>query len=125
MAVVPSAVAQNKFYLSVNAAPSQLAGKGCDKNYFSVSYQNDNLHEAAGAYATEAGYKKTFIIAPNYPAGKDSLAGLKRCYKGELADEVYTQLGQTDYAAEIAPNSKRPVRTVCSSSCQAVWLSAS
>jgi len=102
MAVVPSAVAQNKFYLSVNAAPSQLAGKGCDKNYFSISYQNDNLHEAAGAYATEADYKKTFIIAPNYPAGKDSLAGFKRYYKGELADEIYTQLGQTDYAAEIA-----------------------
>ena len=102
MAVVPSAVAQGKFYLSVNAAPSQLAGKGCNARYFSVSYQNDNLHEAAGAYATDAGYSKTFILAPNYPAGKDSLSGFKRFYKGELAGEVYTQLGQTDYAAEIA-----------------------
>ena len=102
MAVVPSAVAQGKFYLSVNAAPSQLAGPGCDAKYFSVSYQNDNLHEAAGAYATDAGYSKTFILAPNYPAGKDSLAGFKRFYKGDLSGEVYTQLGQTDYAAEIA-----------------------
>lgn len=102
MAVVPAAVAQGKFYLSVNAAPSQLAGKGCNAHYFSVSYQNDNLHEAAGAYATDAGYKNTFILAPNYPAGKDSLTGFKRFYKGELAGEVYTQLGQTDYAAEIA-----------------------
>jgi branched-chain amino acid transport system substrate-binding protein len=102
MAVVPSAVRQDKIYLSVNAAPSQLAGKGCNKNYFSVSYQNDNLHEAAGAYATSAGYKKTFIMAPNYPAGKDSLRGFKRYYKGKLAGEVYTKLGQTDYAAEIA-----------------------
>ncbi|MFZ2099110.1 MAG: ABC transporter substrate-binding protein [Oricola sp.] len=102
MAVVPSAVGQGKFYISVNAAPSQLAGAGCSAQYFSVSYQNDNLHEAAGAYASDAGYKKSFILAPNYPAGKDSLTGFKRFYKGDLAGEVYTQLGQTDYAAEIA-----------------------
>ena len=102
MAVVPSATAQGKFYLSVNAAPSQLAGPGCNPNYFSISYQNDNLHEAAGAYANDAGYKNMFILAPNYPAGKDSLSGFKRFYEGELAGEVYTQLGQTDYAAEIA-----------------------
>jgi len=102
MAVVPAATAQGKFYLSTNAAPSALAGKGCNPNYFSVSYQNDNLHEAAGAYVKDAGYTKPFILAPNYPAGQDSLTGFKRLYGGELAGEVYTKLGQTDYAAEIA-----------------------
>ena len=102
MAVVPSAVAQDKIYLSVNAGPSALAGAGCHPNYFNVAWQNDNLHEAAGAYASNAGYAKTFILAPNYPAGTDALTGFKRFYKGELAGEVYTTLGQTDYAAEIA-----------------------
>lgn len=102
MAVVPAAVAQDKIYLSVNAGPSALAGAGCHPNYFNVAWQNDNLHEAAGAYATSAGYAKTFILAPNYPAGTDALTGFKRFYKGELAGEVYTTLGQTDYAAEIA-----------------------
>ncbi|OAN65101.1 ABC transporter substrate-binding protein [Rhodobacteraceae bacterium EhC02] len=102
MAVVPSAVAQDKIYLSVNAGPSALAGKGCHPNYFNVAWQNDNLHEAAGAHATKAGYAKTFILAPNYPAGTDALTGFKRFYKGELAGEIYTTLGQTDYAAEIA-----------------------
>jgi len=102
MAVVPAATAQGKFYLSTNAAPSMLAGKGCNPNYFSVSYQNDNLHEAAGAYVKNAGYSKPFILAPNYPAGQDSLTGFKRLYGGDLASEVYTKLGQTDYAAELA-----------------------
>ena len=102
MAVVPAATAQGLFYLSTNAAPAQLAGAGCNPNYFSVSYQNDNLHEAAGAYATKAGFANSFILAPNYPAGKDSLNGFKRFYEGELAGEIYTDLGQTDYAAEIA-----------------------
>jgi len=102
MAVVPSSVAQGKFYLSPNAGPSALAGRGCDPNYFNIAWQNDNLHEAAGAYANDAGYTNSFILAPNYPAGQDALMGYKRMYDGELGGEIYTQLGQTDYAAEIA-----------------------
>lgn len=102
MAVVPSVVAQDKFYISTNAGPSALAGAKCNPNYFNAAYQNDNLHEAVGNYANTAGYKKTFILAPNYPAGTDALTGFKRFYKGELAGEIYTKVGQTDYAAEIA-----------------------
>ncbi|MFT4699643.1 MAG: branched-chain amino acid transport system substrate-binding protein [Yoonia sp.] len=102
MAVVPSAVAQGKFYLSPNAGPSALAGKGCHENYFNVAWQNDNLHEAAGAYANSVNYSNSFILAPNYPAGQDALTGYKRMYEGELAGEIFTKLGQTDYAAEIA-----------------------
>jgi branched-chain amino acid transport system substrate-binding protein len=102
MAVVPGAVAQGKIYLSPNAGPSALAGAGCNENYFNVAWQNDNLHEAMGAYATSAGFKKSFIMAPNYPAGQDALTGFKRFFKGEIANEIYTKLGQTDYAAEIA-----------------------
>jgi len=102
MAVVPAATAQGKFYLSPNAGPSALAGKGCHENYFNVAWQNDNLHEAAGAYANETVYGNSFILAPNYPAGKDALTGYKRFFKGDLAGETYTKLGQTDYAAEIA-----------------------
>ncbi|MGS4887967.1 ABC transporter substrate-binding protein [Roseibium sp. MB-4] len=102
MAVIPSVTAQGKFYLSPNAGPSMLAGKGCHPNYFNVAWQNDNLHEAAGAFANVEGYKNSFILAPNYPAGKDALTGYKRLYKGDLAGELYTKLGQTDYAAELA-----------------------
>ena len=102
MAVVPAAVKQGKFYLSPNAGPSKLAGKGCHKNYFNVAWQNDNLHEAAGGYGNAAGYKNSFILAPNYPAGKDALTGYKRFFKGKIEKELYTKLGQKDYAAEIA-----------------------
>ena len=102
MAVIPSAVKKDIFYISPNAGPSALAGKGCHKNSFNVAWQNDNLHEAMGSYANDAGHKKTFIIAPNYPAGKDSLTGYKRFFKGDVAGEIYTKLGQKDYAVEIA-----------------------
>ncbi len=102
MAVVPAATGQGVFYLSPNAGPSQLAGAGCSPLYFNVAWQNDNLHEAAGAWANQTGYQNSFILAPNYPAGKDALTGYKRMYEGGLAGELYTELGQTDYAAEIA-----------------------
>jgi branched-chain amino acid transport system substrate-binding protein len=102
IAVVPKVVEAGVFYISPNAGPSKLAGKGCHENYFNVAWQNDNLHEAMGQHVAEKGYKNAYIIAPNYPAGKDALRGFKRFYKGKVAGEVYTKLGQKDYAAEIA-----------------------
>jgi len=102
MAVVPKVVREGVVYLSPNAGPSALAGEGCHENYFNVAWQNDNLHEVTGQYVSDAGHKKVYLLAPNYPAGKDSLAGFKRYYTGEVVGEVYTKLGQSDYAAEIA-----------------------
>ncbi|MBA2778484.1 ABC transporter substrate-binding protein [Billgrantia kenyensis] len=102
MAVVPAAVRQGTFYLSPNAGPSDLAGRMCHENYFNVAYQNDNLHGGMGAYMREQGFERPILMAPNYPAGTDALAGFKHLYEGEVVDELYTQMGQTDYAAEIA-----------------------
>jgi len=102
MAVVPKVVEDDVFYISPNAGPSALAGKGCNKNYFNAAWQNDNLHEVMGQYVQDAGFASAYILAPNYPAGKDALAGFKRYYKGKIVGEVYTKLGQSDYAAELA-----------------------
>ena len=102
MAVVPRVVRDGVFYISANAGPSQLAGTGCHENYFNVAWQNDNLHEAMGQYVSDSGHDNAYILAPNYPAGKDALAGFKRYFRGEIVNEQYTTLGQTDYAAELA-----------------------
>jgi len=102
LAAVPEAFNAKVPYVSPNAAPSPLAGKQCNPWFFVTSWPNDAFHEAAGKHATDKGYKSTYLIAPNYQAGKDSLTGFKRYYKGKIADEVYTQLGQLDFAAEIA-----------------------
>jgi branched-chain amino acid transport system substrate-binding protein len=102
MAVVPPTVRQGVFYLSPNAGPSALAGKGCHKNYFNVAWQNNDLHAAMGGYMKAAGLGNPFILAPNYPAGTDALTGFKSLYGDNVAGEIYTKLGQKDYAAEIA-----------------------
>ncbi|HEX5783903.1 MAG TPA: ABC transporter substrate-binding protein, partial [Burkholderiaceae bacterium] len=65
-------------------------------------YQNDNMHEAVGKTVTDKGFKKAAILAPNYPAGKDALAGFKRYFKGEVVLETYTALNQLDYGAELS-----------------------
>src|SRR3989454_3958155 len=102
LASVPVAFEHKVIYVSPNAAPSPLAGKQCNPYFFVASWPNDAYHEAAGQHATNKGYKNIYLIAPNYQAGKDSLAGFKRFFKGSVAAEVYTQLGQLDYAAELA-----------------------
>ncbi len=90
------------FYISSNAGPSQLAGADCNPYFFNVSWQNDNVAEAMGKWATDQGYKNVIGVAPNYPAGKDAINGFKRFFKGRVGDEIYTKLGQLDYAAELA-----------------------
>ncbi|HZH08072.1 MAG TPA: ABC transporter substrate-binding protein [Lautropia sp.] len=102
MAGVPEAFRSETIYISSNAAPSPLAGKMCNPYFFASAWPNDAYHEAAGQYATNKGFKNVYLLAPNYQAGKDSLAGFKRMYKGTVVNEVYTNLGQLDYAAEIA-----------------------
>jgi branched-chain amino acid transport system substrate-binding protein len=101
-AVVPDVLDNGGVYVSPNAGPSNFAGKECHKNYFVTSWQNDTLHESAGQNATNLGYKKAVVLAPNYQAGTDAIAGFKRFFKGEVVKEIYTRLDQTDFAAEMA-----------------------
>ncbi len=101
-ATLPDILDGDATYVSPNAAPSNFAGKECHKNYYVVSWQNDSLHESAGQMAKELGHKRAFILAPNYQAGQDALAGFKRMFGGQIVGEQYTRLDQTDYAAEMA-----------------------
>lgn len=101
-AVVPDVLEEGAFYVSPNAGPSGLTGKNCHRNYFVVSWQNDNMSESAAAHASRLGFKRMYLLAPNYQAGKDSVAGFRRVFKGEVVGETYTRLDQTDYAPEMA-----------------------
>ncbi len=102
LAALPEALDNKVTYISANAAPSSMAGKDCHPYFFAVSWPNDAYHEAAGAFANQRGLKSVYLVAPNYQAGKDSLAGFKRTFKGQVVGENYTKLGQLDYAAELA-----------------------
>ena len=102
LAALPEALDNKVIYISPNAAPSSMAGKDCNPLFFAVSWPNDAYHEAAGALANQRALKSVYLLAPNYQAGKDSLAGFKRTFTGQVVGESYTKLGQLDYAAELA-----------------------
>jgi branched-chain amino acid transport system substrate-binding protein len=89
-----------KILISTNAGTSNFAGAGCNANFFVTSYQNDQIFEAVGAASNKLGYKRVYILVPNYPAGKDAIAGFKRTYKGEIIEESLLPLNTTDFGPE-------------------------
>jgi len=102
MAVVPVVTGSGHIMVGTNAGASPLAGAQCNKLYFSTSWNNDQTPEAMGKFLQDTGVNDLYVMAPNYQAGKDMVAGLKRYYKGRIVEEVYTKLGQQDYQAEIS-----------------------
>jgi branched-chain amino acid transport system substrate-binding protein len=102
MASLPRIAESGTVAIATNAGPSPLAGAGCKANVFSAAWQNDGAAEAMGKFAQDKGLKKVYLMAPNYQAGKDMLTGFKRYFKGQIVDEVYTQVNQPDYSAELA-----------------------
>ncbi|MCC6869302.1 MAG: ABC transporter substrate-binding protein [Burkholderiales bacterium] len=102
MALAKPLAAANMVFVGSNAGPAPLAGKECNARFFFTSKQNDGPAEVLGQHATDKGYKKMMLLAPNYQSGKDQITGFKRFFKGAVAAEIYTQLNQPDYSAEIA-----------------------
>ena len=86
-----------------NAGSSQVAGELCSPYVFSTSWQNDQTPAAMGEYMNQKNVKSTFLIGPNYAAGKDMLAGVKSTFKGEIKGEEYTVWpSQLDFSAELS-----------------------
>jgi branched-chain amino acid transport system substrate-binding protein len=90
------------FLVSPNAGPSSFAGKDCNPFFYVTSYQNDQVHEVLGKVAQDRGYKRMYLMVPNYQAGKDSVAGFKLDYKGEIVEESYVPLNTLDFQPELS-----------------------
>ena len=100
-----SALDGGKFLISSNAGPSQIAGKLCHENFFSTSWQNDQTPMAMGEVLNQQGVKSLYVMAPNYAAGKNMVAGVERTFKGEILGKDMTKWGkdaQLDFSAELA-----------------------
>jgi len=102
LAIEKPIVESQTFLISPNAGPSSLAGKNCSPYFFVTSYQNDQVHEVLGKVAQERGYKRVFILVPNYQAGKDAAAGFKIDFKGEVVEEAYVPLQTLDFQGELS-----------------------
>jgi branched-chain amino acid transport system substrate-binding protein len=103
LASLKSAVDSQTFVVGANAGPSQIAGELCSPFFFSTSWQNDQPPMAMGEYLNRKGVRTLFLLAPNYAAGKDILAGVKATYDGQIIGEEYTKWpDQLDFSAELS-----------------------
>jgi len=102
LASLKSAVDSETFLVSANAGPSQIAGELCSPWFFSASWQGDQVPQAVGEYMNQKGVKKAYLLAPNYAAGKDVLAGFKANFQGQIVGEDYTKWpDQLDFSVEL------------------------
>jgi len=109
LAAAPAAFAEKVPFIPTVAGPSDYAGAGCNRYFFSVGFQSDAPHEIMGKYLAAKDFKRIYVVVPNFPAGKDAVAGIKRFYKQPLVGEAYTPLNQIDYSTEIADiQAKKP-----------------
>jgi branched-chain amino acid transport system substrate-binding protein len=103
LAVAPTVTGAGTFMIGTNAGPHQLAGAMCHELFFTTSWQNDQTPEAMGKYMSDQGITDVYVMAPNYPAGKDMVSGFKRYFKGKIIGEVYTRFPQQlDFQAELS-----------------------
>jgi branched-chain amino acid transport system substrate-binding protein len=103
LASAKSVLDAGKILISSNAGPSQIAGKLCNENFFSTSWQNDQTPMAMGEVLNQKGVKSLYLMGPNYAAGKDMLAGVSRTFKGEIKGKDLTKWpDQLDFSAELA-----------------------
>jgi len=101
-AIIRPVTENGTILISTNAGPSTFAGRGCNPNLFVTSYNNDQVHSVMGQAAQDAGYRRVFVMVPNYQAGKDAVAGFRSRFKGEVIDEVFVPLNHLDFSAELA-----------------------
>jgi branched-chain amino acid transport system substrate-binding protein len=103
LAVYPKVIAKGIPYVITNAGASQFAGEMCHPLLTSTSWNNDQVPEALGQRMNQDKIESIYMLSPNYQAGKDMVAGVKRTLKGpKIVGEDYFKLGETDHQASIS-----------------------
>jgi branched-chain amino acid transport system substrate-binding protein len=102
LASYQAATDNDVFLIGANAGPSQLAGEACNRNFFSTSWQNDQTTMAMGEVLNDQ-VSNVYVMAPNYAAGRNMIAGMERTFQGQIIGKTLTQFpDQLDFAAELA-----------------------
>lgn len=105
MAARKTVLDSDTFLISTNAGPSDMAGKLCHRDFFSLRGQNDMVPIALGQVMNRQGIESLYIMAPNYTAGSDMAEGVASAFEGEIVGRDYTKWGddpQLDFSAELS-----------------------
>ncbi len=88
--------------IGTNAGPAPIAGELCNPLFVSTAFMNDQNAEATGELVNRDGIQSAYLVAPNYQAGKDNIAGFQRTFKGKVAGQSLVKLGETDFQADFS-----------------------
>ena len=102
MAIHRPVLNSGRILLVTNAGASPLAGRNCHPLYITTSWQNDQFTDATAAAMNQAKVEETFVVVPNYRAGKDLLKRFPKKFKGRVVGSILFPLGQTDFQAELS-----------------------
>ncbi|HEV8043547.1 MAG TPA: ABC transporter substrate-binding protein, partial [Rubrobacter sp.] len=84
-----------------NAAANALSLDQKSDYIYRVSYSNYQLGTPGAAYFAENVGKTAVALAPDYPAGQETLPAFVAAYEeagGEVVEEIFPPLGNADYA---------------------------
>ena len=103
LASAPVVLNEGKILISANAGPSPLAGAQCNQNFFNIAWQNDQTPMALGELLNQEGVESLYLVAPNYAAGQNMVAGVERTFKGKIVGKDLTVWpSQRDWSAELS-----------------------
>ncbi len=103
LASAPVVLNEGKILISANAGPSPLAGAQCNQNFFNIAWQNDQTPMALGELLNQEGVESLYLVAPNYAAGQNMVAGVERTFKGKIVGKDMTVWpSQRDWSAELS-----------------------
>ncbi|MCV0425141.1 MAG: ABC transporter substrate-binding protein [Roseibium sp.] len=89
-------------FIGTHSGPAPIAGRNCNRFFFSTASQDDQVHETMGRYASLKGYQRIVTIAPDYEAARDAVAAFRRHFKGQIARELFPKLGDTEFEDEFS-----------------------
>jgi branched-chain amino acid transport system substrate-binding protein len=100
------AIAKKVPFVICSAGATKLTQEQRSPYLFRVSFANGQEELAAAWYAyAKMGAKKVIMMAPDYAAGHEKVAGFTKVFKsmgGEIVEGIYPPLGTTDYAPYLA-----------------------
>src|SRR5207237_726450 len=92
-------------FITTLSGPAGIIGKHMkDASELSLSMLGGKLGgvPAQIIYGDDQQMSDVYLIAPDYAAGHDMMAGFKRFFKGKVTAETYAKFAQSDYQVEIS-----------------------
>lgn len=96
-----------KVLIVTNAGAGAITGEAASPYVWRTSFTNAQIAAAMGQYLAEEGVGPVYVMAPDYAAGQEVVAGFTAAYEtggGEVAGQALTPFGTTqDYQPFLSP----------------------